>query len=87
MTNSRPDPKELVEEMKTRTIELNPSPFHKMQVFGATGRISDIITSDGYDHLLNIMEQQDEESRKAVELLHKWTGWALELIDSGYKKE
>jgi len=64
--------------------EMHPDPMDKMVIMGATGRISDIITKQGYDHLLDILERQDDRSKEAVQLLHNWTGWALEVIENGY---
>ena len=68
------------------TVEIAPDPMDKMQLFGATGRIGDLITPKGYDHLLNILQRQDASSKEAVQLLHRWTGWALEFIENGYQR-
>ena len=39
------------------TVEIAPDPVDKMQLFGATGRIGDVITPKGYDRLLNILQR------------------------------
>ena len=72
---------------EVRTVPMNPDPIDKMVLMGRTGRISDIITKQGYDHLLDILERQDDRSKEAVELLHSWTGWALEVIENGYQRK
>jgi len=68
--------------------ERHPDPVDKMSIMGATGRISDIITKRGYDHLLDILQQEPAEKATAqMLLLHRWTGWAMEFIENGYKRK
>lgn len=51
----------------------------KLQVFGATGRISDIIGKVGYNKLIDHMEAVDQEK---LELLYKFVGWAIEYNEN-----
>ena len=72
---------------KMKTVKVDYDVVDKMQLFGATGRIGDIITPKGYDHLINILQREDASSKEAVQLLHRWTGWALEFIENGYQRK
>jgi len=61
-----------------------------MQLYGSTGRISDIITKTGYNRIVGLIDDATRQkfyngdggnSKKQIELLRDFLGWSLELID------
>lgn len=42
-------------------IKMEVTPYQKMRIFGGSGRISSIITEDGYNNLLDLMGKAMEE--------------------------
>ena len=58
-----------------------------MMLFGASGRIGDIIGKVGYRKLTDSLEKPDYKRNPAansnaenIELLHKYTGWMLAYL-------
>jgi len=73
--------------MKSITIEMDV--YQKLMLFGSTGRMDSIISKKGYNHLLDIYDQQTEESLEEIKRLHRFVGWMIEFAEQGYqlKKE
>ena len=44
-----------------KQINMEVTPYQKMRIFGGSGRISSIITEDGYNNLLDLMGKAMEE--------------------------
>jgi len=70
--------------MDKEVIEIKMSLEQRLVLLGSTGRIADIIGDEGYEKLINLYAEQTEESKKKIELLHRFAGWMIAYAKQGY---